>query len=548
MAGNKGKTDGMRPKGSAKSTSAGVQNAPATEASRFLFKTATAPTAEAAPASTPKNPFILASDSTTKSANPTITPTSTTTTKKSPKKPLSKEEYLAQAERRYLASRARADADLRKVYRTRCPFAKRAVKRYAQRRSQWEASRRKLQKAGAFLEKTMGALSNPQGISASASRTPQKTSPKLSPEPSSAKPPALPQITFSADDHLERDTSKAPSVASSSDETVKSDTRTVDSLSTNITTPDFSDCDSLSKSTTKLTKQKTALSQIQTKTCTEQPTAKPGKFKITLNVETVAPSKEAKESAQKPKAGAPPTTSSGALAPKKSADQKEGKKDDAQELKNEKKSKKHKRDENDNEEGASTEDQQPNAKKPKISAEPPTCSGAAVMSPASGIDKSYKPYPNVPPEVRKELFIIKAEEMIFNPLGYDDLVYDDTRPKNKRPKWRKVGRNTGPSDLMMSGGIGPADGSTPVKSSKKKSRGDDDSLSRQVLKKGHNKRVAEEVASLKQKSSESFGEQKRSEFKKNKHGHHQGGGNNKTWKHNKPNNSASLAAKFRRHK
>lgn len=555
MAGNKSKADGMRPKGSAKGTSAGVQNAPATEASRFLFNTPTAPNAETAPARTPRNPFILASDSNTNATKPSIT-TTNTTAKKTPKKPLSKEEYLAQAERRYLASRARADAELRKVYRTRCPFAKGAVRRYAQRRFQWEASRRKLQKAGAFLEKTMGALSNPQGPSASASRTQHKTSPKLSPEALSTKPSALPQTRLSVDDLPNDDSSKAPSVASSSDETVKSDTRTVDSLSTNITTPDLSDCDSLAKSTTKLAKQKTNPSQTQTGIVTEQPTPKAEKFKVTINVETVAPPKEGKESAQKPKVDAAPTTTSGVLTPKKLADQKEEKKQDSHELKKEKKSKKHKRDEdNDKEEGASTEEQQPKAKKPKTSssAEPPTCSGAATttMSPAFGIDKTYKPYPNVPPEVRKELFVIKAEEMIFNPLGYDDLVYDDTRPKNKRPKWRKAGRNTGHSDMMMSGGIGPADGSSPLKSSKKNR---DETLSKQVLKKGHNKRVAEEVASLKQKSSSessgsSFGEQKREkgEFKKNKHHHHQQGGNNKPWKH-KPNNSASLAAKFRRHK
>ncbi|KAK3355092.1 hypothetical protein B0H65DRAFT_505058 [Neurospora tetraspora] len=585
MAGNKSKADGMRPnKGSAKSTS-GVQSAgaSATEPSRFLFKTATAPNAETAPASTPRNPFVLPSVAPANGPKSSFT---TTTTEKKTHKPLSKEEYLAQAERRYQASRDRADAELRKLYQTTCPFAKRAVKRYAQRRSQWAESRKRLQKAGAFLENTMGTLSNAHTLknsrpSASASKHLQKTSPQVSPEPSSAKPHALPQISFSVDDHRNNDSSKAPSVTSSSDETVKSDTRTVDSLSTNITTPDLSDCDSLVKSVTKSTKQKTtsssaAVTPSQTKAdiVTEKPTPKAEKFKITINVEAVASSKESKSSTQKTKEDAGPTTTSGALTPKKSVDQKHEKKQksssdkqDGQELQKEKekklkadaqpasemkKSKKHKRDEDDQSEGAT---EQPKAKKSKTSAEPPTCSGAA-MTPAA-IDKSYKPYPNVPPEIRKELFVIKVQEMLDNPLGYDDLVYDDNRPKSKRPKWRKTGRNTGHNDMMMSGGIGPADPSSGSHKSgkgganKKNRSGGDDSLSKQVLKKGHNKRVAEEVASLKKssvaaESGSSFGEKREKEFKKNKHGHQNGQGQ-KNWKH-KPNQSGSLAAKFRKHK
>lgn len=571
MAGNKSKADGVRSKGSEKNTS-GVQSASTTtETSRFLFKTATATTAKTAPASTPRNPFVLPSAAPSTGPSPSITTTTTTTTEIKTHEPLSKEDYLAQAERRYLASRARADAELRRLYQTR-PFAKRAVKRYTQRRSQWAESRRRLQKAGAFLENTMGTFSNAHALnnsrpSASASKPLRKTSPTVSPEPLSAKPPALVQNSFSVDDHPDDDCSKAPSVTSSSDETVKSDTRTVDSLSTNITTPDMSDCDSLVKSATKLIKQKTTSSsavispsQTQPDLVTEQPNLKAEKFKITINVEAVASSNESKSSTQKSKEDAVPTTTNGSLTPKKSVDQKGEKKQksssdkaDGQEIPKEKKSKKHKRDEVDKEDGAS--EQQPKSKKPKTSAEPPACSGAALSS--ASIDKSYKPYPNVPPEIRKELFVIKAEEMLFNPLGYDDLVYDDNRPRSKRPKWRKTGRNTGHNDMMMSGGIGPADlSSTSHKLGKaganKKNRSDgEDSLSKQVLKKGHNKRVAEEVASLKKSSApaesgSSFGEKREKEFKKNKYGHRdqQGG---KNWKH-KPNQSGSLAAKFRKHK
>ncbi|KAK1781870.1 hypothetical protein QBC45DRAFT_319999 [Copromyces sp. CBS 386.78] len=574
MTGHKSKAGGMRPNGSAISTS-GVQSASATtEASRFLFKTATAPTAETAPATTRRNPFVL----------PSVTPTdgyksSVTTTKiteKKTHKPLSTEEYLAQAQRRYSASRARRDAELRRLYRS-FPFAKRAVKRYAQRRSQWAKSMRRLQKTGAFLE-NMGALSGAQIATQQLQKTSPNGSAKVAIEPSSAKSPALRQTNFGVDDHPDNDSSKAPSVTSSSDETVKSDTRTVDSLSTNITTPDLSDCDSLSKSTTKSTKQKTTSSsaaatpsQSKTDIVTEQPTPKTEKFKITINVETVAPSRESKSSTQKSKEDAAPTTASGALTPKKSVDQKDEKKQksssdkaDGQELEKgkkekkpkaddaqptpENKSKKHKRDEDgkDKEEGAIEE---PKAKKSKTS-EPP------AMTPASGIDKSYKPYPNVPPEIRQELFVIKAEEMVFNPLGYDDLVYDDNRPKSKRPKWRKIGRNTGHNDMMMSGGIGATDSSSSGSHRPKKNRsGGDDSLSKQVLKKGHNKKVAEEVASLKKSSSvaaesgssSTFGEKREKEFKKNKHGHRDQQGGQKNWKH-RPNQSGSLAAKFRKHK
>ena len=548
MAKNKTKADGMR---STKSTSSAVQqSASATEASRFLFKTATAPPAATAPATTPRNPFVLPSAAPTN--GPKSTSTITTTEEQKRKKPVSKEEYLEEAQRRHNASQARRDAELRKLYRT-CPSTKRAVKRYARRREQWAKSMRKLQKAGAFLENMgTGALGGVQ----IASKPLQKTSPdgsaKVTPEPSLAKSSALPQTNFSVGDHREND-SRASSITSSSDETVKSDTRTVDSLSTNITTPDLSDCDSLVKSATKSPKQKTASSTAAVAP-TEQPASKSEKFKITVNVESV----------QKSTKDAAPTTTSSALTPKKSVDgekaekkqkkessdkadgqelQKEKKKekkakaaDDAQPAP-EKKSKKHKRDEHDKEEGGATEQEQPKAKKPKTS-EPPAMTSAV----SSGIDRSYKPYPNVPPEIRKELFIRKAEEMLNNPMGYDDLVYDDTRPKSKRPKWKKVGRNTGPSDMMMSGGIGPADGSSSSTKAKKNRAGGDDSLSKQVLKKGHNNKVAEEVASLKQ--------QKSSEFKKNKHiggqnGQQGGGGGQKNWKH-KPNLSTSLAHKFNR--
>ncbi|KAK3695444.1 hypothetical protein B0T22DRAFT_106838 [Podospora appendiculata] len=98
----------------------------------------------------------------------------------------------------------------------------------------------------------------------------------------------------------------------------------------------------------------------------------------------------------------------------------------------------------------------------------------------------------------KEYFEQRVHEMLSDPLGYDDMVHDDTRPQS-RPRYRRFGfrwtkkPKTHISPALMSGGLGVA----PSKNAAANTRSTD-KLSKQVLKNGHNKKVAADIRDIKE--------------------------------------------------
>lgn len=91
-------------------------------------------------------------------------------------------------------------------------------------------------------------------------------------------------------------------------------------------------------------------------------------------------------------------------------------------------------------------------------------------------------------------------EMLNDPLGFDDLVYDDTRPMNKRPKFGRLGfryKKPPPNfSPLMCGGIGrdlPQDTTAQMKRKEKGDLKREGSLSQSVLKKNHRDKVGQKV-------------------------------------------------------
>lgn len=92
--------------------------------------------------------------------------------------------------------------------------------------------------------------------------------------------------------------------------------------------------------------------------------------------------------------------------------------------------------------------------------------------------------------------------MLNDPLGFDDLVYDDTRPIHKRPKFGRLGfryKKPPPNfSPIMCGGIGKevAEITAPVplqRKSTKKGHQREGSLSQQVMKKNHQDKISQTV-------------------------------------------------------
>ncbi|KAK0618247.1 hypothetical protein B0T17DRAFT_643777 [Bombardia bombarda] len=90
----------------------------------------------------------------------------------------------------------------------------------------------------------------------------------------------------------------------------------------------------------------------------------------------------------------------------------------------------------------------------------------------------------------------RVHDMRTNPLGYDDFVYDETRPKSKRPRFGRFGNRCPKTSLspLMSGGLSIA----APKSPKAKGRMNDGGISKQAMKNSHNKKVADDVRSMKE--------------------------------------------------
>lgn len=117
----------------------------------------------------------------------------------------------------------------------------------------------------------------------------------------------------------------------------------------------------------------------------------------------------------------------------------------------------------------------------------------------------------VQPSRPKEYFELRIDEMLNNPLGFDDLVHDDPRPRKAQQifnTFRKYRRAQGrPIPVTMSGAIGAPQPPSPTKKGEANpkrtptppspgpSQGRD--LSKNVLKKEHQKKVTQDIAALK---------------------------------------------------
>ncbi|KAK3336893.1 hypothetical protein B0T19DRAFT_396588 [Cercophora scortea] len=109
----------------------------------------------------------------------------------------------------------------------------------------------------------------------------------------------------------------------------------------------------------------------------------------------------------------------------------------------------------------------------------------------------------------KEYFEQRVHEMLSDPLGFDDMVHDDTRPQS-RPRYRRFGfrwikkPKTHISPALMSGGLGVA----PSKKAPANNTRSSDKLSKQVLKNGHNKKVAADIRDIRETAGGSTGMRK----------------------------------------
>ncbi|KXX82876.1 hypothetical protein MMYC01_200671 [Madurella mycetomatis] len=103
------------------------------------------------------------------------------------------------------------------------------------------------------------------------------------------------------------------------------------------------------------------------------------------------------------------------------------------------------------------------------------------------------------PGHQMEYFELRVHQMLNNPLGFNDLVYDSTKQqpayvRRSFAKCRRKQRDSTPP-LEMSGGIGPVESAKPVNK-----RQHSENLARNAQKRAHQQRVKEQVKNLKGKS------------------------------------------------
>ncbi|KAK3341233.1 hypothetical protein B0T25DRAFT_557762 [Lasiosphaeria hispida] len=108
------------------------------------------------------------------------------------------------------------------------------------------------------------------------------------------------------------------------------------------------------------------------------------------------------------------------------------------------------------------------------------------------------------PSDSKKYFEINADKMREDPLGFDDLVYEDTRTGMAQRVFRKFQRfrkyQGPPASVEMSGGIGTPEPRARANTNKKR-RAATGGLSKGTLNRNHQKSVGEEVQSLKSNKS-----------------------------------------------
>jgi len=169
---------------------------------------------------------------------------------------------------------------------------------------------------------------------------------------------------------------------------------------------------------------------------------------------------------------------------------------------------------------------QPKAKKPKVKTadgqprptakantegKPPKPAAAAEVSTsrASSAPAASPTKPPVPARKGKEYFETRVQEMLTDPLGFDDLVYPTTKPLPKHAqqsfaRWRRRQRQP-PPPLVMSGAIGTVgDDKSPKKGmvegvGKKKEKEKGKSLEREAMVRAHQMKVRREVAELRER-------------------------------------------------
>lgn len=103
------------------------------------------------------------------------------------------------------------------------------------------------------------------------------------------------------------------------------------------------------------------------------------------------------------------------------------------------------------------------------------------------------------PMHQMEYFDLRVHQMLSNPLGFDDLVYDSTKQqpayvRRSFAKCRRKQRDSTPP-LEMSGGLGPVESAKPANK-----RQQSENLARNAQKRAHQQRVKEQVKDLKGKS------------------------------------------------
>ncbi|GAB1310152.1 hypothetical protein MFIFM68171_00362 [Madurella fahalii] len=114
--------------------------------------------------------------------------------------------------------------------------------------------------------------------------------------------------------------------------------------------------------------------------------------------------------------------------------------------------------------------------------------------------ESKKGSPSAPalqkPVHKLEYFELRAHQMLSNPLGFDDLVYDTTKQqpayvKRSFAKCRRRQRDPTPP-LEMSGGLGPAANTKQANNKRQQS----ENLAKNAQKRAHQQRVKEQVEDL----------------------------------------------------
>ncbi|KAK5657118.1 hypothetical protein OQA88_3646 [Cercophora sp. LCS_1] len=239
------------------------------------------------------------------------------------------------------------------------------------------------------------------------------------------------------------------------------------SVATNITTPDLSDCE---------TKPAAA-------TATKKIILKQGKKAEPAAPQTSSAHVSPPTSVSAPVAApAPATTSTGPAAGSGLVTKKKRSREEKSAL-----------------EGETTA--APASKKLKTTS-PPACTPAVSKSLAT----ASSALPNGAQLRPKEYFETRVSEMLDDPLDFDDLVYDEKRPKKAQQifktfsRWRKW--QGPPIDVCMSGAVSVDEKENKDRGKSPKGAREEEELTKGVLKKNHLKRIDDQVRAGKKRQME----------------------------------------------